>query len=272
MNGDAFLDKMELIEASYIEAADCAPHKNKRTAVRFGALAACFAVAVAGALIITQRNRSDTAASLMPEDVMQGEGSADQRENIGQATPGDTVIKTEDVNYVNPIYTPRPNLEIEVSPDSGYVVGGPFNHDQTVPVTPCISSYGESSYSADISVTNGGVHISSSLIKAMEHYADSATYRVMLVLFSDGVGISSASQEVKSEAQRLYEHGYTTAQETITNPDGSKEHYFYLISATCDQIEQFPAAENLGYLLVLYDEYLGTPSSTDAVVFNGFAK
>ena len=274
MNGNDFLDKMELIDAAYVETADCAPHKNKQIVRRFGALAACFAVSVAGAVIITHRNDSAPASLLMPEEVVQSDGSAAQREDVAQPIPGDTVVNADDVNYVNPIYTPEPDepdIKIEVTPDSGYVVGGPFNHDQTVPVTPCISSYGEGSYSADLSVANGGVHIASSLSNAMEHYGDNVTYRVMLVPFADGIGISAASQEVKSEAERLFEHGYTTAQETITNPDGSKEHYFYLISATCYQIEQFPAAENLGYLLVFYDEYLGAPSTSDTVVFNGFA-
>ncbi len=40
MNGNEFLDKMELIDPVYIEAADAEPEKKKSVWIRWGAIAA----------------------------------------------------------------------------------------------------------------------------------------------------------------------------------------------------------------------------------------
>ena len=43
MRGNEFLDKMELIDPAYVEAADATPKKKKSVWVKWGAVAACFA-------------------------------------------------------------------------------------------------------------------------------------------------------------------------------------------------------------------------------------
>lgn len=46
MRGNEFLDKMELIDPAYVEAADAAPKKKKSVWVKWGAAAACFALMI----------------------------------------------------------------------------------------------------------------------------------------------------------------------------------------------------------------------------------
>ena len=46
MRGNDFLDKMELIDPAYVEAADDKPKRKKRQQATWGALAACFAIMV----------------------------------------------------------------------------------------------------------------------------------------------------------------------------------------------------------------------------------
>ena len=41
MRGNELLDKMELIDPAYIEAADAAPNKRKSAWAKWGAAAAC---------------------------------------------------------------------------------------------------------------------------------------------------------------------------------------------------------------------------------------
>ena len=41
MNGNELLDKMELIDPAYIEAADAQPNARRRVRIKWGALAAC---------------------------------------------------------------------------------------------------------------------------------------------------------------------------------------------------------------------------------------
>ncbi len=52
MRGNEFLDKMELIDPAYVEAADAKQKKNKNTWVKWGAMAACFCLITATAIAI----------------------------------------------------------------------------------------------------------------------------------------------------------------------------------------------------------------------------
>lgn len=55
MRGDEFLDKLELVDPAYVEAADARPNKRKSTWVRWGA-AACIGLVLAGVLAVGQRS------------------------------------------------------------------------------------------------------------------------------------------------------------------------------------------------------------------------
>lgn len=55
MRGNEFLDKMELIDPAYIEAADTKLKTKKTVLVKWGAMAACLCLVVVGALMIGQQ-------------------------------------------------------------------------------------------------------------------------------------------------------------------------------------------------------------------------
>ena len=75
-----------------------------------------------------------------------------------------------------------------------------------------------------------------------------------------------------AEAARLGELGYTPVLETFrqTLPDGSvsETYHFSLNTAERDQLENFPASEDLGDILTLYGEHFGEDTQPDTVVFN----
>lgn len=52
MRGNEFLDKMELIDPAYVEAADTMPKKKKNVWGKWGAMAACFCLIVATAIAV----------------------------------------------------------------------------------------------------------------------------------------------------------------------------------------------------------------------------
>lgn len=52
MRGDSFLDKMELIDPAYVEAADEMPKRKKRGWIKWGSLAACLCLIIAVAFAI----------------------------------------------------------------------------------------------------------------------------------------------------------------------------------------------------------------------------
>ena len=54
MRGSEFLDKMELIDPAYVEAADTKPKKKKKVWVKWGAMAACLSLIIVGAMIWQQ--------------------------------------------------------------------------------------------------------------------------------------------------------------------------------------------------------------------------
>ena len=59
MRGNEFLDKMELVNSEYVEAAEKVPYKKKKRWVKWGSIAACLAmIVVAGTMIFNNSNTS----------------------------------------------------------------------------------------------------------------------------------------------------------------------------------------------------------------------
>lgn len=56
MRGNEFLDKMELIDLAYVEAADAKPKGKKNIWVKLGAMAACLCLVIGGFARISGRN------------------------------------------------------------------------------------------------------------------------------------------------------------------------------------------------------------------------
>lgn len=62
MRGTEFLDKMELVDPAYVEGADLKPKNRKRTWVKWGTAAACFALLIsAGAGLLLPRTSEDSS-------------------------------------------------------------------------------------------------------------------------------------------------------------------------------------------------------------------
>ena len=126
-----------------------------------------------------------------------------------------------------------------------------------------------------MSVNNGGVWYSPTLEAAMDHYGDTANYRVLVELFSDGVQIASGGAQAVAEAARLSDLGYIvameTSRETVTDGEIATVYitYYFTIHATYEQLLDFQQAGTLGYKFVLYDEALETGLDSDVTSYNG---
>jgi len=234
MRGNDFLNKMELIDPAYVEAANTKTVKIKTPFATWGAVAACLCLAVVTAFAMKGAwNMQNEAGSNIPAL----DTSTTIKHNAGYA---ETEIVTE------PAVDPDTELctEIFIEPSTGNAAYLPFipsdgPHDgDDVNITPLIASYGEEKYNidadtnvnVDMAVSDGGVFLSDSLKAAMEHYGDTVNYRVLVELFDDGVQISSGGQLAIKESERLSE---------------------------------------LGYSIMLYGEYFGESQNDELVIFNG---
>ena len=98
MRGTELLDKMDLADPAYVEAADSPPKHHRPSWVRWGALAACLCLAVTG-LFLGPMGTAQAPASPAPPD-FQGEG-------IGPAYEEDEAygfhLSGDDANWYFPI-------------------------------------------------------------------------------------------------------------------------------------------------------------------------
>ena len=282
MNGNEFLDKMELIDPAYVEAAEAAPKKNKKAVrIRRFSVAACLCLAVAGtaSAYLQQNAPGEYLPVPNPDGII-------RYEKVPEVWPSHPILRPGDEGYIAP--APEPTLApppedsagtngaVEfITPPSVEGSNGfflPNNATEFPNIKPHISYYGDAAYSIDYAIANGAAVLSLSLQSAMEHYGDTANYRVYVELFRDGVQIAANSETALAEAQRLYDLGFTPVLETFrkTEDDGSvsETYHFSLNFAERELLENFPASEQLGYMLTLYGEYFGEDSQPDTVVFN----
>ena len=139
---------------------------------------------------------------------------------------------------------------------------------------PLLSGYGSPSSTTDMAVTHGGVCYSPSLEKAMEVYGDTANYRVMIDLFSNGVQIPSGSALAVTEVQRLTDMGYIVAIETDIDSEVQNGlsvatvTYYFTLHATYEQLENFQPSSKLGYFIRLYDEYFDNSLYSNTEIYN----
>ena len=272
MKGNEFLDKMELIDPSYIEAADAMPKKKKTIWIKWGAMAACFCLLLASALALG----GEKTPELRP--VPKPDGSI-RYEPMPEVWPEHPILRPGDEGYIDPAPTPEPMPDL--APENPVSNNGAFlpNNVTEFPsdVKPHISAFGERTAPTDMAVSNGVVYLSQQLRAAMDHYGDSANYRVLIEFYRDGVQIPIGGETVRREMQRLFDLGYTSAFETHmkTEKQGELEtvvasYYFTIPFAELALLTDFPASDSLGYHLMLYGEYFGT-EQPDTVVFNSDA-
>ncbi len=164
--------------------------------------------------------------------------------------------------------TDEPDTYPELAPGVSFNL--PDNHEK-LNGKQMISGYGESVINGDIAVNNGGTFFSDSLTSAMKEYNDTVNYRVLIELFQDGTQIWSGSEEANKEAQRLSEMGIIVGMEIFKDATGST-YYYFTLHATYEQLKDFPASDDFGYSIMLYDEYFGVSANGGTVAFNGFAQ
>ena len=144
----------------------------------------------------------------------------------------------------------------------------PGNDDPEVYIR-FISSYGDPSYDPDLTVENGGIVLSDALKAALDEFGDDENirYRVEVVFFSNGAELSYESEAALSEEKKFISEGYTVATEAVSY-EGELQCIYWTLHASADQLRDLKASTNMGYYIVLYDEYTGIEGAAD-VVFNG---
>lgn len=224
--------------------------------LKWGALAVCLCLVIASALVM--KNVWNNPNAVIPNINISG-----------------TPTVTNETNQMAAIGNePSPDIAPDISTEPPY--SGPVNgldNQEILNVKPMISNYGENTSNIDMAVNNGSIYISEAPDSAMRDYGETVNYRVLIELFHDGVQISSGDTLALEEAQRLSELGYIVAMETYTEKINQGEYlsanvnYHFTIHATYGQLKDFSASDTLGYSLMLYDEYLGRPSSLDTIVY-----
>ena len=144
----------------------------------------------------------------------------------------------------------------------------PGNDDQTENIR-FISSYGDPGYDPDLTVENGKIVMSDALKAALDEFGDdeNVRYRVEMIFFNNGTKASYEDEIVLAEEKRLISDGYTVSTEAVSY-EGELQCIYWILHASADQLRSLTASPDLGYYIVLYDEYTGLASETD-VVYNG---
>lgn len=273
MRGNELLNKMALIAPAYLAEAEAGVVPKRKTVwARWGALAACLCLITGVCLIPALQN--EPPAPPVPAvptgtPAPNPDGSI-ERESEPAVYPPHTILKPGDEGYIAPAETVTPGqTHNSFAPFIGAVTEGADLPN----VTPMISHFGETGHREIKPVQNGEVHLSPALRAAMEHYGNSANYRVLVILFRDGQAIPGKDEAAWLETDRLGTLGYIVAMETygpIDDPAAGVTDF--TLHATHTQLEAFPAAGDFGYALMLYCEYFGESAAEDTpVVFNGFA-
>ncbi len=271
MKGNEFLNKMELIDPAYVEAADVTVTKRKIPWGKWIAMAACLCIVTVGAFAVPWDSGVNDISYIAPDTT----GDLADEIAVDKNHPEDET-GTPSVNSAVEVMT-VPDTTPVTEPAIEPAISGPYytpNNTEAVDPMPMISSYGDVSYVPGMTVTDGDVVFSDSLLAAMEHHGDNVNYRVLVEFFSGGNHVSSGGQTALDEMNRLSDLGYIVAFETYME---TKEHgeyveaeatYYFTIHATYEQLQNFAANDALGYSVMLYDEYFGVVRPLDMPIYN----
>lgn len=166
-------------------------------------------------------------------------------EKTPQVTLDDSIIIGEK-DYIEP-----DELNNNTNVDSGNY---PNNYSSNGNEKTMISSFdiGETISACYAAPENGEFSFSIPLREAINEYGDGVLYRVIIDVFADKEQLSPESSQIQEECERLSNNGYTVACETIF--DGVSYHYYFSLHATYEELISFPANENYGYFMFLYNE------------------
>ena len=254
----------DINEKHIVEARAERKAPKKSIWLKWGAMAACLCLVIASAIVMPTVRDNSNAPIPNPDGTV-------QRGDEPEIYPDHPILRPGDDGYIEPgIEPPRGDTH------NGVTIGGPFNNQDFLTGKPMISNYGEMTSEIDMAVNNGHLHTSKALEAAMENYGEDANYRVLIMLFHDGAHISSGEALALEEAKRLSELGYIVAMETYTKEEDHGEYvsatktYYFTLHATYEQLKNFLVSDNLGYSMMLYDEYFGETELSETVIFNSF--
>lgn len=286
MNGNDFLDKMELIDPAYVEAADEVPKKKRVAWLKWGAVAACLCVA-AGIVLAVVPQRGEPQPS---EPIHMGTTAAPETE---QRTDAPTEPKTETPTERETEATTERNpdtvsLETITIPElyagfgfegfavydiSEYRRGNPWSPDMELTTLPV---YRNGAYDASRAGVPRGLS-DDEMIALLQEFADRhgmGIYDIEVCWEYAGVERGSAEQELtatKAVAQtdngtlQCWASGginYTPAENRSVFPSGSR---FTWNNSTDEE-----AKEALDYLIKTYSDLLAfeKPASYTTVYYN----
>lgn len=120
------------------------------------------------------------------------------------------------------------------------------------PILPMIRDFEGEPLNAKVAPENGTVIMTPALQNAMEHYGDEAKYNVCITVCKSRKALDIRSDEVTAERERLVELGYITFLENYWSGEESTTvfgcHFSY------EELQNFTANKDYGYILYLYDE------------------
>ncbi len=276
MNKDQLLDSFSCLDDEIIERSE---QRVKRPSWhKWVGAAACLAL-VAGAAVLSYGILKDRNAA-------QKQSTASGGSDTAVADPG--TGKVQSAAQFAAGYEPAPGESdvvlgkvpdevlqstVDAAQQSGSTAMGPMLPADSYPVTdpfeltPMIESFKvEYNYARYPAPKNGEIIYSMPLRGALIDHGDSARYRVMVGLFRDENALAPEGPEAEAERERLSALGVIVAYETYF--DGTENHYYFTLHATCEQLTNFNADERYGYLLSLYGEFVGSGQGDPSVVFN----
>ena len=179
-----------------------------------------------------------TAESAEEEDAPEMAEEPAEAAELDEAAPAET--------------EPLPTEGVEMPTSDSYAYAG-MDADAYNGKT-LVSAYTDAPDGCYAAPKNGEAGYSEPLRAAMKEYGDDAVYRVWVDIFKDEVQLDPDDPEV---AELLVafgrEHNITTAIETYTDAEGM-EHIYPTLHASYEQLQNFAADEDHGWMLFLYDE------------------
>lgn len=230
----------ELLERYY----EGTKRKKKRNIwIKYGAMAACLCIVVAGAFALNaQFGRNETASG----------------QSGNEPIPGGT---TE--NYSN---SPITNQREVGSTGTGQQV---YKADGTV-----VSSFASKSSGKYAAPQNGTWFCFVEVKDALEKYAgDNVTYFLAIDVFSDFKRLDVQSKELTAELERLSELGYHVgyAKAWMYPGQGERVPYTYVAGYfTAEELEKFAASADYGYAFHFTVNGDGSPVSSGQGIVCGF--
>lgn len=274
-------NSMTNVREEYIEEAREAETIKKHPIwIRRGVPAACLCLAAIAIFIVTnlfasspEKDQDANEGQILTADIRHPENDQDKVIGTADASPdGDpkeySVARegetTDDVKTAAQDPTEQDPVELDQEMGGWYLMPDNGEFIDWSQVKTMISAYGdmddgiEDGIEDGIAVCymapdNGTYSYSMPLKKAMEEYGDTVKYRVVVDVFSDNQILDADSEAVEKERKRLGKLDYIVSFEQYRHYGVITNSYFTL-HAEQEQLINFAANEDYGYMLWLYDE------------------